>query len=117
MSLAPTHRAVGKIDYACNYLQGIEGTTDSGHTPVLHAGFPLLHWSEEQVRDAERRTGVTTDIHPGYDMDDTAFGFRYASTRADPSDPSQKLVRVTPVVLPFSIYLEHVPHMFVPARR
>ena len=115
MTLPTTQRTVGKIDYACNYLQGIEGTTDSAHTPILHSGFAQLHWSEEQIREAERRTGVSTDIHPGYDMDDTPFGFRYASTRADPTDPARKLVRVTPVVLPFSVYLVDVPHMFVPA--
>src|SRR5438876_10193039 len=29
-------RAVGKVDYQCNYLQGLEGVTDGSHSGVLH---------------------------------------------------------------------------------
>jgi phthalate 4,5-dioxygenase oxygenase subunit len=113
-ALPASQRCVGKIDYACNYLQGMEGTTDSAHSGLLHAGFAQMHWTAEQIRQAE--LGFSLDLSPGYDMEDTAYGFRYASTRPDPRDlAGHKFVRVTPVLIPFHVYLQDVPHMFVPA--
>src|SRR2546428_3078128 len=44
-----SQRVVGKIDYACNYLQTVEGTVSDGHNAALHAGFTLMHWPKEQI--------------------------------------------------------------------
>jgi phthalate 4,5-dioxygenase oxygenase subunit len=107
-------RCVGKVDYQCNYLQGLEGVTDGSHSAVLHTGYVLMHWTQEQIDKAP--LGSAIDLGSPEDSEDTAYGFRRAATKPDRSDPTgHKVVRVTPMLLPFSVYLESAPHMFVPA--
>lgn len=118
MSLNKSQLAVGKIDYACSYLQGVEGTTDSAHNNALHSGFAYMHWTEEQIRQLEE-TGFPL-VHmrrdQRHEMVNTPYGFRYGVTRLDPADPAgHHVISMTPFILPWSVYLDYSPHMFVPA--
>ncbi len=118
MSLDSNQLAVGKIDYACNYLQGVEGTTDSAHNNALHSGFEYMHWTEEQVQELLGRGYPLVHMRRDqkHEIVDTPYGFRYGVIRHDPSVPAgQHLVSMTPVILPWSVYLDYSPHMFVPA--
>src|SRR5581483_453147 len=116
--LPDEQRCVGKVDYECNYLQGMEGTTDSAHNNALHAGFEMMHWSEEQIQ-ALVATGfplVRIPRDARYEIEDTPYGFRYGGSYPDASNPQgRKVVSMTPVLLPFHVYLQDFPHMFVPA--
>src|SRR5581483_9399525 len=116
-----SHRVVGKIDYACNYLQGLEGTVSDAHNSALHAGFALMHWTPDQI---ERIRGIRMVGTVGseaalphtLDIVDTAYGFRYGSARRDrPAPEGKKVLNMTPMLLPFHVWLHEVPHMFVPA--
>jgi len=109
---------VGKIDYACSYLQGVEGTTDSAHNNALHAGFDYMHWTEEQILDLEKRGYplVRMPREQKHDMVNTPYGFRYGWIRPYRDDPTTKqVISMTPVILPWSVYLDYSPHMFVPS--
>jgi phthalate 4,5-dioxygenase oxygenase subunit len=111
-----THRCVGKIDYACNYLQAMEGIPDSAHLPVLHAGFEIMHWTPEQIQQEYERGFPPIPPLRVRDVEDTPYGFRYGNSRPDPADPEgRKLVSMTPMLIPFHTYLPEFPHMFVPA--
>jgi phthalate 4,5-dioxygenase len=118
MSLDKSQLVVGKIDYACSYLQGVEGTTDSAHNNALHAGFEYMGWSEEQIRQLEEKGYPLVRIPRDQknEIVNTAYGFRYGVVRPDLSDPGgHHTISMTPVILPWSVYLDYSPHMFVPA--
>ena len=51
---------MGKVDYQCNYLQGLEGVTDGSHSAVLHTGYVLMHWTQEQSDAAEEAAAAET---------------------------------------------------------
>ncbi|HEY3115911.1 MAG TPA: Rieske 2Fe-2S domain-containing protein, partial [Chloroflexota bacterium] len=112
-----SQRCVGKIDYACNFLQGLEGTVSDGHNAALHAGFALMDWTPEEI---DRVRGVRTvgqfgdgiSLPHTLDVVDTAYGFRYGNFRPDRS--GQTVANMTPMLLPFHVWLHEVPHMFVP---
>ncbi len=107
------NRCVGKIDYACNYVQAIEGALDSSHAAYLHSGYEALHWSEEEIRKIEPYR--TTSKNTKWEVEDTPWGFRYAALRQAPRDPESKAVRITAFAVPFHCLLAETPHMFVPA--
>jgi phenylpropionate dioxygenase-like ring-hydroxylating dioxygenase large terminal subunit len=118
MDLDESRMVVGKIDYACNYLQGVEGTTDSAHNNALHAGFEYMGWSEEQIQELVKKGYPLVRIprDTQHEIVTTPYGFRYGVTRPDRSVPADhKVVSMTPVILPWSIYLDYSPHMFVPS--
>ncbi len=108
-------RCVGKVDYVCNYLQAIEGAIDSSHADLLHSGYEVLGWSEEEIRKLE--PGRSRFSQPRWEAENTPYGFRYAAIRKPTGyDPEQfKSVRVTCFAVPFHCLLPDVPHMFVPA--
>jgi phthalate 4,5-dioxygenase oxygenase subunit len=113
-----SQRVVGKIDYACNYLQTVEGTVSDGHNSALHAGFALMHWTPEQMDELKgvRQVGQAGDgvaLPHTLDVVDTPYGFRYGNFRYDRS--GQRVANMTPMLLPFHVWLHEVPHMFVPA--
>ena len=108
-------RCVGKVNYACNYLQAIEGAIDSSHADLLHSGYEVLHWSEEEIRAVE--PGRSQYARRRWEAEDTPYGFRYAAIREGSGHDAEtvKSVRVTCFALPFHCLLPDVPHMFVPA--
>ncbi len=117
MSLEKTQLTVGKIDYACSYLQGVEGTSDSAHNNALHSGFDLMHWTQGEIRRLVESGYplVHIPVDQKNEMVNTPYGFRYGVTRRDPDDRAHQTISMTPVILPWSVYLDYSPHMFVPA--
>jgi phthalate 4,5-dioxygenase oxygenase subunit len=92
--LPSAQRAIVKIGERANYLQAIEGAIDSSHSWFLHRGA---------VWDWKTRTGVSTDLAPRLEAEDTPYGFRYAAIRRPNVNPdTEKYVRVTLFVVPFT---------------
>jgi phenylpropionate dioxygenase-like ring-hydroxylating dioxygenase large terminal subunit len=79
---------------AYNWLQGVEGTMDSAHVMVLH---------EEWLGTlAQGRSGVTAAGQkkaPRYDIDEQAYGFRYAAHRE--VDAERTYTRVNVFIMPW----------------
>jgi phthalate 4,5-dioxygenase len=112
MALPSDKRVVGKIDYACNFVQAMEGVWDSSHSNVLHSGFQLMGWTPEQIATLPRefRSLPTTAMS---EVEQTPWGFRAASFK-EQADGRRK-VSIRPFIVPFHSLLEDSPHMFVPA--
>ncbi len=83
-----THVRVSKTGEACNYLQAIEGGIDTAHSSFAHNND--LH---------NRGLLRSLDTHPRLEVEETEYGFRYASLR-DINDDTTYL-RVYQFVLPF----------------
>jgi len=111
-SLPASNRSVGKINYACNYVQSIEGAIEHIHGDVLHSGFELMHWTDEQMAELDPRYYSFRPAARHYEVQDTAYGIRFAGLR--PADDDQTSVNVTPFAVPFHCLLAESPHMFVP---
>jgi phthalate 4,5-dioxygenase oxygenase subunit len=112
MSLPASQRCVGKIEYECNFVQAMEGVWDSMHSNVLHTGFGIMGWTDEQIDALDRAEG-SYPTSPMIDAQDTAYGFRAVAIQPRPD--GRKAVAVRPFIVPFHCLLENTPHMFVPA--
>ena len=111
MALPADKRAVGKIDYACNFVQAMEGVWDSSHSNVLHSGFQFMRWTPEQLAELPREYG-SLPTTPMVEAEQTPYGFRAASFH-DHSD-GRRTVSIRPFIVPFHCLLEDSPHIFVP---
>ena len=111
-TLPPENRCVGKINYACNYVQSIEGAIEHIHGDVLHSGHELMGWTEEQIRELDPAYYGFRPAARHYEFQDTPYGFRFAGIK--PMDDDQQSVNITPFIVPFHIMLAGSPHMFVP---
>jgi phthalate 4,5-dioxygenase len=105
-------RCVGKIDYACNYVQSIEGAIEHIHGDVLHSGHELMGWNEAQLAGLDKRYYGFRPAARLYENQDTPYGFRFAGIKL--LDDDQKAIHITPFIVPFHILLSTSPHMFVP---
>lgn len=111
-TLPPENRSVGRINYACNYVQSIEGAIEHIHGDVLHSGHELMGWSKEQIGRLDPAYYGFRPAARRYEFQDTPYGFRFAGIK--PIDDDQQTVNVTPFIVPFHIMLAGSPHMFVP---
>ncbi len=110
--LPAENRCVGKVNYACNYVQSIEGAIEHIHGDVLHSGHELMGWTPEQITALDRAYYGFRPAARHYEFQDTAYGFRSAGIK--PMDDDQQGVNVTPFIVPFHVMLAGSPHMFVP---
>jgi phthalate 4,5-dioxygenase oxygenase subunit len=101
MDLPESQRAITKVWVEGNYLQGIEGGIDSSHVGFLHWAFEPGSWGDGSTRP------LITVKAPRLELEQTAYGFRYAALRQ--TRDGRQNVRVTPFILPF--------HTYVPANR
>jgi nitrite reductase/ring-hydroxylating ferredoxin subunit len=83
----PTHRHVTKTFEHCNYLQAMEGGFDTAHSSFVHNN---KLGNRDEVRNRDRR--------PRIEVERTAFGYTYSSTRT--VDAQQSYVRVYHFVMP-----------------
>lgn len=93
--LPESQRVITKVWVEGNYLQGIEGGIDSSHVGFLHWQFDPKSWG-----------GIGTAITvkaPRLEVEQTAYGFRYAALRGLPD--GRQNVRITPFILPFHTYV------------
>ena len=101
LAVPAEQRAVTKIFYACNYLQGNEGNIDPVHLSFLHqflqeAQVPL----QRIVRGSETtdNTLLGKDIAPTIEVELMDFGLRIYSTRK--SGPDKTYLRITSFIFP-----------------
>jgi phthalate 4,5-dioxygenase len=88
MRAPETHRRVSKTGEACNYLQAVEGGIDTAHSSFAHNNDLA---SNKLLRNI--------DTHPTLEVDDTAYGYTYASIRNIADD--QSYIRVYQYLMPF----------------
>ncbi len=105
----PSHVRRVRLYANVNYMQQLEGGTDTSHVGVLHSNFARPSWmtgtftaNDDKENPATLATG---DLAPELHCEDTRFGFHYAAFRRLPPrpdgtpDPRQN-VRVVPVIMP-----------------
>jgi phthalate 4,5-dioxygenase oxygenase subunit len=111
LTLPSSRRSVAKMWQKCNYLQGLEGVLDSYHASVLHSGYHLMHWSQEQVfkatgqraGDSSRSAYGVTATYGEIQTRPTDYGFRYAAGRTTMNDSGLIYFRLSEFVFPFSV--------------
>lgn len=103
-SLPPENVLILKVRAECNYAQVIEGVIDSAHSNYLHADSirPTASTSGSVYRSDLRVDRPSYDGKPRIEVENTAYGFRYAAIRKPAVDPeTKKFVRVTLWIAPF----------------
>ncbi|MFI5266199.1 MAG: Rieske 2Fe-2S domain-containing protein [Chloroflexota bacterium] len=106
MDLPASHTYVTKCFQECNYLQGLEGESDSSHLSFLHREFSM---------QGEQRL-YAGDSAPAYEIEETDFGLRMIATRKAGEDRSY--VRVSSFVMPSGCFIPALNkeyHLYVPA--
>jgi phthalate 4,5-dioxygenase len=101
LSVPEEQRAVTKIFYNCNYLQGNEGNIDPVHLSFLHqfvADAPTPLRRVVPGTDTTDNTLLGKDIAPTIEVELTDFGLRICSLRA--SEEDKIYLRVTNFVMP-----------------
>src|ERR1019366_1441857 len=74
-------RAVFRSGERTNYLQALEGSIDSSHSWCLHRGV---------TDDWQKRIATSSDLAPRLEVEDTAYGFRYAAIRRPNDNPDRE---------------------------
>jgi phthalate 4,5-dioxygenase oxygenase subunit len=94
--MAPTHRAVSKVQEECNWLQALEGGIDTSHFTILHRA----------LKQNAKQPGITPDNPglqggaPSLEVDFTDYGYRYYGIR--PLGADKLYVRGYHFVMPFT---------------
>lgn len=105
----PGHVRTVRLYANVNYMQQLEGGTDTSHVGILHSNSARPAWMTGEFRagtDGDNpATLATDDLAPELDVEDTEFGFHYAAIRELPAGPdgarpSRHNVRVVPVIMP-----------------
>lgn len=98
-----------RLDADVNYMQQLEGGTDTSHVGILHSNFARPSWMTGEFTanaDADNpATLATGDLAPTLDVEDTEFGFHYAAFRQLPPGAAAAAgdlhnVRIVPVIMP-----------------
>ncbi len=104
MESLPEHRAVLRVNVACNYLQLVEGGEDSSHVGVLHTNMARPGWLDDSFvpnPDVVNPAAlVSNDLEPALKIEDTAFGFQYVALRKT-ARPGERNARVVPFIVPY----------------
>jgi phthalate 4,5-dioxygenase len=101
-----TRVAIVKVQVACNWAQILEGAIDSAHSSSLHS----TDMPPARV-DGAKATGTawprpSTDKAPRLQLQQTAFGFRYAAIRRPIADSATNdYIRVTLYVAPYTVLI------------
>ncbi len=105
--IEPAHVRRVRLYANVNYMQQLEGGTDSSHVGILHCNFARPSWMTGEFTantDADNPAAlVTGDLAPDLDVEDTVFGYHYAAIRELPSNAdgdAMHNVRVVPVIMP-----------------
>ena len=94
-----SHRIQTKWVQDANWLQSLEGGIDTVHASFLHnkASGPM------HPPGGERSALLFEDTRPKLEVEETAYGFRYASIRRG-RDEDERYVRITPHIMPSSSF-------------
>jgi phenylpropionate dioxygenase-like ring-hydroxylating dioxygenase large terminal subunit len=99
------NRIVFRVNTNANYLQMWEGGTDSSHVGILHSNLTRPGWlaAGDNTLAPELNDMVSDawdDMSPKLDIENTAFGFHYASIRHVGGPHPRHNVRLVPLFLP-----------------
>ena len=99
------NRIVFRVNTNANFLQMWEGGTDSSHVGILHSNLTRPGWlaAGDNVSTPELNDMVSDawdDMSPKLDIENTVFGFHYASIRKVGGDNPRHNVRLVPLFLP-----------------
>ena len=99
------HRSVLRINLKVNYLALWEGGLDSSHVSVLHTNQARPTWGAERGEPSDAVAfQPLDDMAPGFEIEDTPFGYHYAATRTvgdDRGGPGMRNVRIVPAIMPY----------------
>jgi phthalate 4,5-dioxygenase oxygenase subunit len=111
MDLPPENRVIIKVQVACNWVQSLEGVIDSAHIGFLHAdeikaqANPVSQNGAQKYEVSDTPTFIRTpsnDPRPRFEVETTAYGFKYAAIRKPIVEPDRyKYVRTTHFIAPF----------------
>jgi len=101
MDVPSSQRAVIRVDIACNFLHVMEGSLDSAHVGILHVDRERKQANSSHVDPSQHLVqAFSLTAPPKLEVRETEFGLDYAAIR-DPGDGSgQRVVRVTPFIMP-----------------
>ena len=96
------HRILFRVNLHANYLQMWEGGTDTSHVGILHSNLTRPGWLSQSGGQTTREiddmvSDAWDDMSPTLDIENTAFGFHYASIR---KTGTRHNVRLVPLFLP-----------------
>jgi phthalate 4,5-dioxygenase oxygenase subunit len=112
MSLPAEHRIIQKSREECNWAQCLEGVIDSAHSGFLHSNVIKAVPGEHSIvpEDLGNTRRPSDDRAPRIEVENTAYGFRYAAIRRPLIDPeSRDYVRVTLFIAPFFSFFPATP--------
>jgi phenylpropionate dioxygenase-like ring-hydroxylating dioxygenase large terminal subunit len=100
-----SNRILFRVNTNANYLQMWEGGTDSSHVGILHSNLTRPGWlaAADNAAAPELNDMVSDawdDMSPKLDIENTAFGFQYASIRKVGGPNPRHNVRLVPLFLP-----------------
>ena len=95
-----SNRIMAKWIQDANWLQSLEGGIDTVHASFLHnsAEGPMVAPGAQSGNNL-----MFSDTRPKLEIEETTYGFRYASIRRGP-DEAKRYVRITPHIMPASSY-------------
>lgn len=97
---------VVRLDSGSNYMQVLEGGTDSSHVGILHSNFARPGWMAGEFHanaDEDNPAALaSSEMAPDLLIEDTQFGFHYAAIRPleDESGKTMNNIRVVPIIMP-----------------
>jgi phenylpropionate dioxygenase-like ring-hydroxylating dioxygenase large terminal subunit len=105
------HRIAFRMKVRANYLQMWEGGTDSSHVGILHSNVTRPGWlAESGKRPDEDVSDMVSDawddMSPKLEIENTSFGFHYASVRQVGGKSPHQNVRLVPLFLPTGRIIE-----------
>jgi hypothetical protein len=101
LNVPAEQRAVTKVHYECNFLQGNEGNIDPVHLSFLHQYLSEAQVAMRRVVPGSNTTDNTLlaeDIAPTIEVELADFGLRIYTVRD--SGPGKRYLRVTNFVMP-----------------
>ncbi len=105
------NRIAFRMKVRANYLQMWEGGTDSSHVGILHSNVTRPGWLAESGKRPDADVGdmvsdAWDDMSPRLEIENTAFGFHYASLRQVGGATPRQNVRLVPLFLPTGRIIE-----------
>jgi phenylpropionate dioxygenase-like ring-hydroxylating dioxygenase large terminal subunit len=107
MDMPVDHLKVVRNNAEANYMQQLEGGTDTAHVGILHSNQARPGWMAGEFNantDRENTAALASDdLAPALEVVETDFGFHYAALRKmPPGDAGAEMrnVRVVPIVMP-----------------
>ncbi len=92
MALPEENQVVVRVDTNANWVQHLEGGLDESHVSILHTNAARPGWA-----GGDGQVGALDDTRPNFEIEDTEFGYHYASFR---QENERTNVRVCSFIMP-----------------